>query len=287
MSRLDVLRRVLAAFAAVTTLPYLGLKAHWLLGGRSGLVDPEFGRSTSMQVLNLLTAALDVVALVLAVVLFRGLRAPARLLLPPMWVGAGLLGQILVAFPVILLTQSGPTSPPDGSVPPLADWVYLLVYGGFAGLGLGLLGAFAVHAWQRWGHLTPTAATGMQRGWLLVAAGLALASALATLSLSPQPALTRAMDAVVALLAAGSLAVLSRSPAARPGRTCVVVAFVTTGAMAAWGTYQMVLRTIPNELIGTAAPGTGEVTESAVRLVAGIVGGVALALRGRRAPVQG
>lgn len=62
MSRLDVLRRVLAAFAAVTTLSYLGLKAHWLLGGRSGLVDPEFGRSTSMQVLNLLTAALDVVA---------------------------------------------------------------------------------------------------------------------------------------------------------------------------------------------------------------------------------
>lgn len=184
--------------------------------------------------------------------------------------------------PVILLTAGGPSAPADGQVPPLEDWVYLLVYGGFAGLGLGLLGAFAIHAWQRWGRLAPRPASGMPRRWLRPAAALAVLAALVTAVLSPQPALSRAMDVAVGVLAAGALSQLARvegRSSRTGGRVAVVLAFVTTGAMAAWGTYQLVLRTLPNELLTSGSAGAGEVAESAVRLVAGLAGGVALAVR--------
>lgn len=168
----------------------------------------------------MLTGGLDLVALVLAVVFFRGLRAPAWLVLPPMWLGAGLLGQILVAFPVILLTSSGPSSPGSGQVPPLADWVYLLVYGGFAGLGIGLLGAFAVYAWQRWGQLAPEPggrsglASGSAGTWEVVESVLRLVAGITGgLSLVLLATHVRARDAGWARPAAAR----TTSPA-RPGR---------------------------------------------------------------------
>lgn len=277
-------RRGLALLAVLATLPYLTLKLHWLTGGRAGLGDPAFGQSTVMYVLNGLTMLLDVVALVLAVVFLtrRGLRAPAWLVLPPMWVGAGLLGQILVALPVsaILNAVSTPSAPTTGEPPPIAEWVFTMVYAGFGLLGVGLLGSFAIYAWQRWGGRPLGAPTAGQSGTLVAAAGLVLVAAVVHLLLSEVPLSSRLLDLVVALTAAISLTALA-SPAVRSrgALVAVVIAFVGTGAMAAWGTYLGVIVLVPNDLVGQDAVDWPTVAASALRLVAGALGVGALAAR--------
>lgn len=275
-------RRALALFAALMTLPYLVLKVAWLTGSRAGLLDPEFGASAAMLVLNVLTAGLDVVALVLAVVLLtrRGIRAPALLVLPPMWIGAGLLGQILLALPVSLVAQVvSPAQTGSGEVPPIAGWVYAMVYAGFAGLGVGLLGAFAIYAWQRWARRPVYPASPVARRALLLAAALALGSGTMHLLLSDVPLLNRVLDLGISAGTATALVALRRPlPPART-RVAVVLVFVGTGALAAWGTYVAVVTGVPNELVGQTEIDWATVGASVTRLVAGLVGAGALTLR--------
>lgn len=272
-------RRSLAGFAALMTLPYLGLKIAWLSGSRIGLQDPEFGTSSAMFVLNLLTLGLDVVALLLAGVFFvrRGLRASLWLVLPPMWIGAGLLGQILATLPVHLIAQAAsPSQPTSGELPPIAEWVFGFVYAGFAGLGVGLLGAFAIYAWQRWGHRQVAPARPAARVALRCAALLSLAAGLGHLVLSDVPLLTRVFDLVIAAVVAGALLALCR-PA--PGRVAVVAAFIGTGALAAWGTYLAVVLLVPNELVGQTSVDWATVGASLGRAAAGFAGVGALMAR--------
>lgn len=279
-------QRSLAVFAALMTLPYLVLKVAWLTGSRAGLNDPEFGTSAAMYILNTLTGALDVVALALAVVFFtrRGIRAPAWFVLPPMWIGAGLLGQILIALPLSLVLQATmPTQPVPGEIPPIASWVYAMVYAGFAGLGIGLLGAFAIYARQRWGHRTFAPLTGSARLALVGAAVLTVAAALAHLAVSDVDLGTRLLDLTIAAVTAGALVMI-----ARPGlrirrvRIAVVLAFVGTGALAAWGTYLGVVTLVPNELVGQTETDWATVGASGFRMVAGFAGAGALRARLRR-----
>lgn len=289
LPRVGPVRRSLAGFAAVMTLPYLALKVAWLSGSRVGLADPDFGTSTAMTVLNSLTMGLDVVALGLAGVFFfrRGIRAPLWLVLPPMWIGAGLLGQILVALPLQLVVAAvSPSQPTTGELPPIADWVYSLVYAGFAGLGIGLLGAFAIYAWQRWGHRPMPRLRARTRAWLRVAAALAVTSGLVHLGLSDVPLGTRLLDLTVAVTTAGALLVLSRVGAGSvgagqpgAGRVAVVVAFVGTGALTAWGTYLAVILLVPNELVGQTVTDWPTVSASLLRAAAGFVGVGALLAR--------
>lgn len=285
-------RRSLALFAAVMTLPYLVLKVAWLSGSSVGLPDPEFGTSTAMTVLNGLTMGLDVVALVLAGVFFfrRGIRAPLWLVLPPMWIGAGLLGQILVALPLQLVVQAvSPSRPTTGEPPPIADWVYSLVYAGFAGLGIGLLGAFAIYAGQRWGHRPMPQPRPRTRGWLRFAAALAVVGGVVHLVLSDVALGTRVLDLAVAFTMAGALLALTRTGAGRAGagragagRVAVVAAFVGTGALTAWGTYLAVILLVPNELVGQTVVDWPTVSASLLRAAAGFVGIGALLARLRR-----
>lgn len=272
-------RRSLAGFAALMTLPYLGLKVAWLSGSRVGLNDPEFGTSTAMTVLNTLTLALDVVALVLAGVFFfrRGIRAPLWLVLPPLWIGAGLLGQILVALPVQLVHQAvSPSQPTTGDLPPIAGWVYGMVYAGFAGLGVGLLGAFAVYAWQRWGHRPIPPSSAGTRGALRTAALLVVVAAVAHLALSDVPLGTRVLDLAIALVAAAALVALCRPTA---GRVAAVLAFVGTGAITAWGAYLSVILAVPNELVAQTSVDWPTLSASLLRVTAGFAGVGALIAR--------
>lgn len=154
------LRRALCVGAVIACLPYLALKVHWLFGGRTGLLDPQFGHSAFMVAANAVTFAMEVVAVVLAVAFVApwGRRLPAPVVLLPMWVGTGLLGGILVTVPfqllMMLLVAAPPSSPASpgatADVPPIADWVYAVVYAGFGVLGLCLIGGFALYAGQRW-----------------------------------------------------------------------------------------------------------------------------------------
>jgi len=148
----DRRRRKLAIGAVLMTLPYSALKLAWILGSRLGLRDDSFGTSTTMHVLNTATLGLDLVALTLAVIFFVGARAPKWLILPTMWVGYGLLGQIVVVIaPSVAIQLLHGPSGGEAAAPPIAGWVYAAVYTGFSGLGICLLPAFAIHAWQRWG----------------------------------------------------------------------------------------------------------------------------------------
>lgn len=280
---------MLATFAAVTTLPYLALKIAWLSGHRIGLSDPEFGRGAAMQILNSLTLALDVVALVLAVIFLtrRGLRAPAWLVLPPMWIGAGLLGQILVSLPISLVAAAvTPSQPPTEQLPPIEGWVYVAVYSGFTGLGIGLLGAFALYARQRWGwrsvpRLADIPGRGRPAARALVAAGgLTVAAGLADVLLSAAPIDTRLLDLAVACTTAAALVGLAHPDVtARAARRLVVLAFIGTGALAAWGSYLFVISVLPNELVAQTVIDWQTAGAAAGRAVAGFLAVGALALR--------
>lgn len=279
-------QRALAVLAALMCLPYLWLKIAWLSGSRIGMNDPEFGTGAGLYVLNVLTGMLDVVALALAVVFFtrRGVRAPAWLVLPPMWIGAGLLGQVLLALPYALVQQAL-TSPALGNaeVPPIAGWVFGMVYGGFAGMGIGLLGAFAIYAWRRWGRRPVPPGTVPSRRALIAASVLAAGAGLAHLAGSDHPVGNRLLDLALAVVAAVALLVLARSRVSTGAfRAAVVVAFVGTGALAAWGTYHGVITLVPNELVGQAQIDWRGLGASVLRMIAGFAGAGAMILRLQR-----
>src|ERR1041384_23101 len=97
--------RMLAGAAVIVgTLPYLTLKLLWLTGSTVGLTDPAFADDTSLHYLNLATAGMDLVAVLVALALTQnwGLRLPAWLVLLPIWIGTGFLAPILLAAPLIV-----------------------------------------------------------------------------------------------------------------------------------------------------------------------------------------
>lgn len=277
-------RRALAGLAATATLPYLVLKLAWLAGTPVGLRDPDLATSPAMLWLNGLTMVLDVVALALAVVFMtrRGLRAPAWLVLPPMWIGAGLLGQILLALPLSLVARAvAPSQPPTtAGPPPVAGWVYGMVYTGFAVLGIGLLGAFALYARQRWGGRVTPAPTPGSRTALRAGAGLLAVAAVAHLVLSDVPLGSRVLDLVVGAAGVAALLALARPQVrGRAALAAAVLAFVATGAAAGWGTYLGVITAVPNALVGQTAIDWTTVGTSALRTLAGLGGAAALLAR--------
>lgn len=173
-TRADLARRIASGVLVLSTVPYLTLKITWLLGGRVGLND--LADSAHLTAMNLLTAGMDLVAALLAgVFAFRwGRRVPAWLLLFPVWVGTGLLGQILIMVPVRTLVSvlSGVPMMSTGEGPemPVEAWVYAVVYGGFLIQGAALLLAFLLYARDRW----PAAFTGRVGARPSVAAAPAL-----------------------------------------------------------------------------------------------------------------
>ncbi|MEU6047089.1 hypothetical protein ABZ843_26550 [Streptomyces fimicarius] len=146
----------------VSCLPYIGLKAAWIAGGRVGVPDgsPLLDGGTALRVANGVTVLMDAAVIVLALLLTRpwGRRVPAWLLVAPMWVASGLLLPIMTGFPIQLLVRllGGGDGRPVGegaSEPFLDPWVFGVVYGGFIVQGLALGALFALYAKERWGRL--------------------------------------------------------------------------------------------------------------------------------------
>lgn len=277
--RADRVRRRLAIGAVVATLPYSVLKIAWLAGAPVGLSDPSFGTSPTMQVGNALTLALDLVALALALVVYTGVRAPRWFVLPTMWVGYGLLGQILMMIGPSLVVQLLSDPAPDApETSPIAGWVYAVVYTGFSGLGLCLLPAFAIYAWQRWGN---------ENGWgerlsgiradlpttpALAATVVTVASAArAVWSGSGTEATGWSADALVGLVVAATLLAATHGfPGRLPRAVPLVVIWTASGAWTAWGCYDLVIGTLPNELMDSTIPAVDAVLCLA-RIAAGIL----------------
>ncbi|MFG2904319.1 hypothetical protein ACGF13_04545 [Kitasatospora sp. NPDC048286] len=309
-----VLRAGAAWTAVAATGPYLTLKLLWLTGHPVGSDDP--GGMDRLWLVNLLTFGMDAIAVALALAFVRpwGRRAPAGLVAFPMWVATGLLGTILVALPLYLLSLLvlGPerADPDDKGV---GDWVFLVVYGGFAVQGLALLTAFALYARRRWagllreriGDLPDSPTLAVQRSLACVAALLAVgvaagraywalggAAGLPQVMVEERNRGVAVMDGVCAVMAvAAAAALLVLVFRFRPGRRLLgplLVVWTAAGSLFGWGAWQVVAfgaTTTRVTELRMAVPGLMPLVQAA-QVVAAVlvlaVGAMALAELGAR-----
>ena len=298
--------RLLAGYGAVVcALPYLALKIVWLSGGTLGVTDAGMMREANMIALNAMTAGMDLVAIAIAMAFTHrwGLRIPAWLVLPPMWVATGLLARIALAVPLLIIVElltSG--SLPRAAGGPVQPWVYALVYTGFTGMGIGLMLAFVLYARTRWASVfrsttrdfSPGATHGVQlplaHGAVLMAAvpgAFSLAWALGgTVGLGHELTARRTIssylfngiDAALVIAAAmGILMVVHRWGRGTPLWVPVGLAWVGAGSLFGWGLWHMV-NVLPNTaLVRGRTEGMALINVLAlVQLLAGLTIGLVL-----------
>ncbi|MEV8637706.1 hypothetical protein AB0395_39280 [Streptosporangium sp. NPDC051023] len=313
-TRAAALRLTAVAVALAGVLPYLTLKIIWLTGGTLGIADPAWVRDGALFGLNLLTFAMDAVAtlILLAFVLPWGRRIPAGAILPPMWVGIGLLVPIAVEAPLgflIDLLSGTPLSSPND---PVAGWVYLVVYTGFTCQAIGLTVGFLHHARSRWpgvftSRVSEGAASRTRELQTFVAWGIAGVSVIlaainltwllgSTGGLSVEVAgersvfffLRAAVNTLLPLAVAIGLLTIVRGRSDRRLRGPVILAWLGSGAMFAWPLWEMIIRFTPTELSGRGAGDAGvlglvSLFTLLTGLVAGMTGAFALVDRVRSA----
>jgi hypothetical protein len=140
--------------AAVCCVPYLVFKVLWTVDIPLGISDRSVLDDSGWAAANALMAVVQLAAFGLVVVLTRPRtrRWPALLLLFPAWLGTGLLFQVVLG--AVLTGLFAPPSQDSGiDTGEYEPWVYVVVYGGFAGQGAALAIAFAGHVRARWGRL--------------------------------------------------------------------------------------------------------------------------------------
>ena len=140
--------------AAVCCLPYLAFKALWTVDIPVGITDRSVLDDSGWMAANAVMAVVQLAAfgLVLALIRPRARKWPAWLLLFPAWVGIGLLFQVVLGA-VLTGLFSPPSQASAMDTGDFEPWVFVVVYGGFAGQGLALAIAFACHVRARWGRL--------------------------------------------------------------------------------------------------------------------------------------
>ena len=297
-SRSGLARLVIGYGAIVCALPYLALKIIWLTGGQLGVANPALMRD--LATLNIVTALMDVVyiGIVLAFTHEWGLRIPAWLLLPPMWVASGLLARFVVAVPIVTISQAfavGSTRVPPGG--PVEPWVYTVVYSGFTGMGVGLMCAFALYAHARWSAVF---GSGPLAGRLDVHVPLAIIAALmavagsavhlawafgGTIGLRPDLAAGRtlssyvlnAIDAAMGIGAASGilLMVLGRDRRIPYRAAVVTAAWIGSGFLFAWALWHLINVLGETALVRDRVEGMALINVlSLLRLLAGLLIGL-------------
>lgn len=143
-----------AWISAVCCLPYLFLKVVWTLDVPVGITDRSVLDDNGWVAANALMAVIQLVGLLLVLALTRpwSRRVPAWLLLFPVWVGTGLLFEVVVGA-VLMGLFSPPSDGAGEDFGAFEPWVFVLVYASFAGQGIALAIAFACHVRSRWGRL--------------------------------------------------------------------------------------------------------------------------------------
>ncbi len=266
-------RRIAGYGAVACALPYLALKVVWLSGGTLGVADREMMREPSMLALNAVTAGMDLVAILIAMAFTHrwGMRIPAWLLLPPIWVATGLLAKFALAVPLItvadLLASDATPREPGGPVQP---WVYGLVYTEFVGMGIGLTLAFVLYARTRWTSVFQSTAGIVPQGSThgvhvsLASATALMAMAVAALHLAwafsatvglagefteertLSSRLVNGIDAALAIAAAGGISMMvHRRGRPAPLGLPLALAWVGAGSLFGWGLWHMV-NVLPN-----------------------------------------
>lgn len=165
---------VAAWVSAAACLPYLFLKVVWTLDMPVGLTDRSVLDSSWWVAGNAVMAVVQLVAVVLVLALVRpwSRRVPPWILLFPVWVGTGLLFQIILGSALTVLSSAG-SQDSSTELGGIAAWVYVLVYASFAVQGVALAIAFGCHVRARWGQLLgrrtgDVIAAPSRRSWLRV-----------------------------------------------------------------------------------------------------------------------
>ncbi|MFI8100069.1 hypothetical protein [Streptomyces sp. NPDC086023] len=152
--------RALRAVAVAATVPYLVLKTAWLTGSHVGIPEGSVLREPGLffTVANAVTLVMDATLVLLVLLLTQawGMRIRAWLLTVLVFVAAGLLAPIVIAFPAQLLgglVGGGESEAAAAAREPFLDsWVYDVVYTGFGLQALALAGLFLPYARRRWGR---------------------------------------------------------------------------------------------------------------------------------------
>lgn len=284
-----MLRTVASYTAVASALPYLALKIVWLAGGTLGVADTGMMRDSSMVVLNAVTAGMDLAGIGLALAFASpwGLRVPAWLLLPTMWVATGLLARFIVAVPIVAVASwLVPAAVPRVTGGPVEAWVYAVVYTGFVGVGVGLTVAFYCYVRVRWAailDLSVVPAAQIPTGRLKVAlantsnvitalsAAVLFAWALgATVGLGATTIAGRTMfgslingiDAALMIAGAFGIHLMVRSQhVRRQSWVPVALTWIGSGSMFGWGLWQV------GNLLGQSALMKGLEPEPLINLV--------------------
>ncbi|MEV0096290.1 hypothetical protein [Streptomyces sp. NPDC050738] len=254
-------QRIVRAVAIAACLPYLALKVAWISGSVVGIPEGSDLRhpDTSLVVANIVSVTLDatLVLLVLLLTMDWGLRVRSWLLTVPVFVATGLLGPIVLGFPVQVVTRAlgggGGAEHRAARTPFLADWVFTVVYTGFIVQAAALAVLFVPYAIRRWGHLwRGGAAAPMTAPYRITAAGGALAALVAAATnlywacggtrglnagriaeLDSDAYSLNAVYVVLAVAAATGLLALAFRPSHR--RTALALAWTGCAAMGCWG----------------------------------------------------
>jgi hypothetical protein len=145
-----------AWISAVCCLPYLALKVLWTvdvplgIDDRSVLVRNDWVAGNAVMAVVQLTGLLVVLGLTWPC----AHRMPTWLLLIPVWVGTGLLFEVVVGAVLMgVFSASSQASGGSNDFGGIQPWVFVMVYSSFAGQGIALAIAFACHVRSRWGRL--------------------------------------------------------------------------------------------------------------------------------------
>ena len=290
-----------AGYVTVAAMvPYLSIKAAWLLGSDVGVVQPGLMRTAPFVVGNLITATMEVAGAVLALALVHrsGRRLPAWLVLFPLWVAGGLLAPVMLAAPLGFLAGTSTTPVADNPIDGLQGWVYGVVYAGFILQGAGLAVAFVLHVRARWAHvfrarIDAMDSPGSNRGRVTAALGALVAlvvtvrlfwafggpSGLASEVRDGRSIAQRALDVSSASLALagllGLVILVFRRPQPIRAWGPLGAAWLGTGAMFCSGGYQLTLLLAPSTPFD-AAGGEWFGLIVAAQVIAGLLGAIIL-----------
>jgi hypothetical protein len=236
--------RIVVGWAAVLgTVPYLALKFAWLAGSSVGVLDVQAFDVPSVVALNALTAAMDVVAIVVALAFTYpwGLRVPALLVLVPIWVGTGFLAPIVLLLPMAGFAAGAP--PPD---PVLASWVQPMVYTSFGWQGLMLMIAFVLYARVRWPWVFQVERLAVRRVPVVLGDAGAVVGVVAVVLLLTGGTAIGVVQGLMAIPAVAGVVVLVHGVRCRFW-VPVVVTWLGAGALFSWGMWGLL-----NSMAGTA-----------------------------------
>lgn len=287
-TRLQKTRLIVGYAAVLGTLPYLLLKIAWLSGSTVGFTDTSLADDGSLYVLNVVTAGMDFVAILVALAFTHawGRRVPAWLVLVPIWVGTGLLLPVTVVLPMAFTSRGSPF---------LEPWVQPLVYSGFAWQGVTLLAAFALYARVRWASVFAVRTGDVPRGAthpvqvVLANGAAALSFAVAALHLAhaagsglglpagavldPASRVVEGMHGGMALLAGGGILWLAHRAGPRlPFWLPVALTWVGAGAAFAWGLWGTV------NVLGSTVLGSGGAPLGALHNLGKVLAGLVIGL---------